>query len=224
MCNIMQLLCNYITYIWYPDISVRFLKQLESAHPAMPCNALQCPAMQKQLVLWLRLNVIRWHVVNDKIQLRPRLCLPPQSPSGLYQLINHDKSEIKCHKVFKLDKGYNSSGIFCTFWSCLRSSQRFKSKLDAVRMIFWILGRFILWGPLLNGHNMSQLEASPLYKICSLVRGLSLRWKKPACVDIAPTATWVFDTFPEKDLSISKASDTLQTRGLWLNICQYGSI
>ena len=190
----------------------------------MPCNALQCPAMQKQLVLWLRLNVIRWHVVNDKIQLRPRLCLPPQSPSGLYQLINHDKSEIKCHKVFKLDKGYNSSGIFCTFWSCLRSSQRFKSKLDAVRMIFWILGRFILWGPLLNGHNMSQLEASPLYKICSLVRGLSLRWKKPACVDIAPTATWVFDTFPEKDLSISKASDTLQTRGLWLNICQYGSI
>ena len=39
MCNIMQLLCNYITYIWYPDISVRFLKQLESAHPAMPCDA-----------------------------------------------------------------------------------------------------------------------------------------------------------------------------------------
>ena len=27
--------------------------------------------------LWLVLNVVRWHVVNEKVQLRPRLSLLP---------------------------------------------------------------------------------------------------------------------------------------------------
>ena len=85
-------------------------------------------------MLCVKLNVVWRHIVNEEVQLCARLCLPPQSTIFCACL-----STKILELMYQPNKLLQLLDFFPSVTGCFRPQQGFKSKLNAVRMIFRIL-------------------------------------------------------------------------------------
>lgn len=86
-------------------------------------------------MLCVKLNVVWRHIVNEEVQLCARLCLPPQSTIIFRACLSTKILEL----MYQPNKLLQLFDFFPSVTGCFRPQQGFKSKLNAVRMIFRIL-------------------------------------------------------------------------------------